>query len=332
MSSLWSKSSRVVIYVKILSYIVKRDTESSDYHTTMLSFEEINSKSIPIAYVGDVEKSSPLHNKVVFLTKPEDVKTREEKRKLEECHQLITGRHETFPETNTLYDFYSEQETKHNLFCKRVAILEGKFYPLPVSQSKTSLTSRVFLSGKPGVGKSYWTGKFLELYQSVYPKNRIYLVSLKDKDESLDGIDGLTRIAPEDFAEIDYNDSLGLFRNSLLIFDDVNSAPKELKKKIITLRNHIIEVGRSYGISVVCTAHTFYGSTDTTCCINNSNIFVVFPANNKTQNLRFLKEKLQLNKQVAQNIINFKSRSVSIITYTSPITVITDKFIQVLDE
>jgi len=154
MSSLWSKSSRVVIYVKILSYIVKRDTESSDYHTTMLSFEEINSKSIPIAYVGDVEKSSPLHNKVVFLTKPEDVKTREEKRKLEECHQLITGRHETFPETNTLYDFYSEQETKHNLFCKRVAILEGKFYPLPVSQSKTSLTSRVFLSGKPGVAEA----------------------------------------------------------------------------------------------------------------------------------------------------------------------------------
>lgn len=52
----------------------------------------------------------------------------------------------------------------------------------------------LFVAGKSGSGKSYYTREYIKQYHKMFPKRDIYLISYLDEDETLDAFDKLQRV------------------------------------------------------------------------------------------------------------------------------------------
>ena len=104
----------------------------------------------------------------------------------------------------------------------------------------------MFICGRNGCGKSTFIQKILKNYTQVYKKRKIILFSLQDFDDKLDPIfKNIQRVdLGPDFAEHPY--TLDELRNSICIFDDVDSIrDKKLKEAVFKLKDDIMKQGRS---------------------------------------------------------------------------------------
>jgi Cdc6-like AAA superfamily ATPase len=94
----------------------------------------------------------------------------------------------------------------------------------------------LFVAGETGAGKSYYVREYAKRYHKMFPDNPIYLISYLDEDETLDAYEEIIRIPA--FTSKFLNECLDLdlkeFRDTLVIFDDIDSVVKRNRKKLYT--------------------------------------------------------------------------------------------------
>lgn len=149
----------------------------------------------------------------------------------------------------------------------------GKIKPLPDFKN----TQRIFISGSTGCGKSYYIRKWLKLYLLVFPERIIYLFSDKKHDESLDTFKNIRRVQIDDDLKKKKPIEPEKFKDSVVIFDDIDSIQdKKLYAIILSLQTSILNRGRSEGITCICTSHLM-NNGQTTKAIYNSCQIIAFP-------------------------------------------------------
>ena len=134
-----------------------------------------------------------------------------------------------------------------------------------------------YFAGPPGSGKSFLVCRYAKSYMKKYPKNKVYLFSEKETDETIDQCKGIKRIQlDESLVEDPLN--WEELHDSLVIFDDVDSiSDKSIKKELAHLANKILMLGRDRNIFIIVTNHNLTNANSTRDILNNCNTITYFP-------------------------------------------------------
>lgn len=209
---------------------------------------------------------------------------------------------------------------------------DGEFIQVP-----TNIIAQrdcAFIPAKAGAGKSVYVSQFLKEYRLLNPNNKVFLFSMKKKDENLDpyihkrvNLDkyiekgGLTI---DDFPE-----------NCVIVFDDIdvldNSKPDHLRDNIFKLMNQVIQVSRSKNISVIQTSHVCLGNQETKHMLNAMTSFTFFTSAISAQVRTALKTYAGLTKEQLKKVLNLKNTRWVTIIFSCPIVVLTQKECFILD-
>jgi len=189
-------------------------------------------------------------------------------------------------------------------------------------------SERIFIAGKAGSGKSCLAALYGSEYQSMFPKNDIYLftkheseVAYKDLDHTEILCTDLKNIDNEPASsEDDEDEPLGpsepsnplqitKFSNSLVIFDDCDHIQdKDISKRLSAFNNDLITAGRKYGIYVVTLMHQLMDYKATRNLLNESNKVFFFNSSSSYHITRYLKTYAGLSPEVIKKIMRLKSR------------------------
>jgi hypothetical protein len=148
----------------------------------------------------------------------------------------------------------------------------------------------LYVFGQSGSGKSYYVQMYANNYKHLYPKNNIYVFSTLDSDkEGLDKIKGIKRIKlSKEFIEDEMIPTVD-FKDSLVIFDDVdNISDKKLKNTVWLYLNNFLQTGRHHKISVAITFHVSAGGNATKMILNEATSLTFFPATIGGRNLKYI--------------------------------------------
>lgn len=206
---------------------------------------------------------------------------------------------------------------------------EDKFQVIPNSHSEREI---LFISGASGSGKSYFIKKYLEEYKKIYPKNKIWLISVLDENEFSKY--GCKKIDVEKLAQVNPDIKLVMkdLSDSLIIFDDSDSFKNKLVKSFVwSLLDNIAQTGRHFGISMAVSSHVLSNYSQTKIILLESHRIVVF-MNNYNQKMKlFLETYANLDKNAIQKLKSIKSRWICI-NKTFPISWISEKQMEIVND
>ena len=176
----------------------------------------------------------------------------------------------------------------------------------------------LFVAGESGSGKSYFIREYAKRYNSMFPKNEIFLISYLDKDKTLDAYKKITRLNcfNNEFMRECLNMKLeDNFQDSLVIFDDIDCiVEKKAKERIYALLFKMLKIGRHTATSVAYLGHELYHSPELKTILNESMTITIFPRFLNFKKLRYLLEEyLGLSKEQIAKIRTIKDRSVTYI-------------------
>jgi hypothetical protein len=192
-----------------------------------------------------------------------------------------------------------------------------------VPNNKTERTCS-YICGQSGSGKSYFTTNFVKEYKKLYPKNSIFVISSIQEDKSIDSLKPI-RINPLHPDFMDDELSSEDFKDSLVIFDDIDVFPTKIKKTILAIVNNILQIGRHFNVSICFTTHNACAGNETKILLAEANIIVVFPKTTGNRALKYLLDNyLGLDKDQIKKIKSLKSRAVSIVR-GYPIAIVSEK-------
>ena len=207
---------------------------------------------------------------------------------------------------------------------KELILYDGYIQQIP-SKEKNQV-DRLYVSGPQGSGKSTYISNFIKEYNKAYPKNPVFIFSRKDEDKAFDKLKPrpIRIMIDEEMLEEPIN--LDELKNSLVIFDDIDTImDKDLNKEIHRLRDDVLECGRSYGISICSSSHQTTNWSKTRNTLLESNSKTIFPKSGAQYSYtRLLKEYNGLNPTQIKKILNLPSRWVTILC-NYPTTVLYDK-------
>jgi hypothetical protein len=174
----------------------------------------------------------------------------------------------------------------------------------------------IYCSGMSGSGKSYYIKNFAQYYQKLYKDQEIYVFSGIEEDSgSLDQIKNLKRVKIFEEGFLDSEFSLEDFKDSLVIFDDlemINNKP--LKTKIMKLQHSMLCGGRHKQISVCVANHSVANGHETKLILNESNTIVLYCKGLGKRVLKYvLDQYLGQDKATIEKITRAKSRWVAIL-------------------
>lgn len=262
-----------------------------------------------------------MHNKTIYLY---DKKYKCCDKHKENCNENCCN--------NCCYTYYhldDDELDKDIKFCSAGA---GSFQQVPTNELYN--TDVNYYTGKRGSGKSTLMGHYAKQYK-LYEKNPIFLFSEKTEDAKLDPY--ITkRISLENYVE-----SGGLTINDfkkpcLCLFDDLDLLKNtkdngNLKEKIYTLRDSIIQIGRSKGLSVCQTSHIATNHEETKHILNGCTTFSFFPHAINEQIKNALKLYLGLSPTQIKKVLELKDAEFITIFHISPNIVMTDKQLFILE-
>ncbi|HMG14193.1 MAG TPA: hypothetical protein VK590_02030 [Saprospiraceae bacterium] len=189
-------------------------------------------------------------------------------------------------------------------------LIGGKFDPLPNFQNLSM--ERPYVFAPAGAGKTVYICKQIEYIKSIFPKKKVYLFSKLEDDESIDEIEPSRILLNEDFLDTELESSM--FRDSICVFDDIDTIKNEdIRKKIIKLRDDLLECGRHDDITIMCTSHIAANNKKTRELLNECSSYTMFPKSGQTHPITYIcKEYLGMNREQIQKILDSKSRWVTI--------------------
>lgn len=177
---------------------------------------------------------------------------------------------------------------------------------------KTSGRSVISCFGTSGSGKTFFCSQWIKLYKKIFPDRPFYLVSEVQEDESLDkreplriSIDASLIKAPVDVSKLG---------SCVFLLDDVDCIKqKKLRDAVYGMRKELLNTGRHYEISTICTNHALLGKEETKDCIRESQYVVIYPRYNTSSHIKtFLDKYLGLSKLMIQYILTRPSRWICI--------------------
>jgi hypothetical protein len=235
--------------------------------------------------------------------------TKKEKRRLAEIiNEKAKERKEPIPKN--LDKFLQKQRTELEL--PQTHYLEQMHIKVPGSERST-----FYIPARSNSGKTTWIANYLEDYLEQFPNNEVYLFSGVPKEEPAFEKFGkkVTVMDLEYFRDnpITKAEELSDFKDSMCIFDDINSIPDlRTKKSVITLRDVILQCGRHENVSCMVTAHQALDNRLTSYPIKESDYFVVFPQANRQQTRSLLSKYADFTKQEVDRVLKLNTRWVEI--------------------
>lgn len=187
-----------------------------------------------------------------------------------------------------------------------------------------------YVAAKSGAGKSTWVGSYIEQYRKLFPENKVILFSLKNEDKALDKYLPIRISLNEEL--FDNPIQLDEIKNSLVIFDDIDSMDEKLSKRskmiklaIMNLKDMILQVGRSYHIYAAITSHNVTDYQKSRIVLQEASMITLFPSSGSTKQLKYcLATYAGLNDEQIDRIKNLPTRWVTV-RLTAPITVIYER-------
>jgi hypothetical protein len=150
---------------------------------------------------------------------------------------------------------------------------------MPYQDSKRGDTRQIlYISGKSGSGKSFYTSLYLKRYSKMFPKNPIYVFSSLLEDKVIDECKNVVRInfKDEKFYKADYTD-IQKFKDSLVLYDDTDMiADPFIQTKIKDLQNLILTTGRHAGVFCIITSHKCCAGIRTALILAESQSITLF--------------------------------------------------------
>ncbi len=142
-------------------------------------------------------------------------------------------------------------------------------------------------------------------------------MSYLEKDATLDAYKEIRRIDAfnSEFLDECLDMDLEDFRDSLVIFDDIDSIVNKKTKEIIYgFLNKMLRLGRHFQISVAYVGHAIYGSNEIKQVLFESQSITIFPRFLTYKKLKYLLEVyLGFSKAQIEKIRAIKDRSVTIV-------------------
>jgi len=171
----------------------------------------------------------------------------------------------------------------------------------------------LYVCGQSGSGKSYFTTKYVKEYKKMFPKRNVYVISSIAEDKSIESLKPkrINVLHPEFmFDEFTAED----FIDSLVIADDVDVFPTKIKKKVLTIINSILQIGRHFNVSLCFTTHNPTNGAETKVLLAEAHIITVFPKATGNRALKYILDSyLGMDKSQIAKLKKLKSRAVSVI-------------------
>ena len=210
-------------------------------------------------------------------------------------------------------------------------LADKHYYQLIPNKSKERQT--LFVAGESGAGKSHFIREYAKTYNKMYKDNPIYLISYLAADETLDAYKVIKRLNVfedkeklflKECMDLDLNEN---FRDSFVIFDDIDSITAKFEKKTIyDFLFKLLRVGRHFNISVAYLGHELYASHELKHILNESMSITFFPKFLNFKKLKYLlAEYFGLNKTDIAKISNIRDRAVTYIKGSDKIILSTTK-------
>jgi hypothetical protein len=205
--------------------------------------------------------------------------------------------------------------------------------PLYVPAPQEKQNRRMFISGAPGSGKSYFINRMLRTFMMTQNgwnyKPKVYVFSCLEHDPSLEeemNKKYFKRIPCGDNTILDIYEKTGQTfsakdfagnsdeQQNWVIFDDIQAIldPK-INKMVEKIKDECMMQARQHNLNVICVAHEMQGGNKTKTNIKLSSDVVVFPQmGNKAQVETFLDQRMHWKDPEIQRVMNLDSRWVMI--------------------
>lgn len=192
---------------------------------------------------------------------------------------------------------------------------DGRIQPLPDFNE----SSRVYVAGPTGSGKSWYSRNLLKQYLKVQPESKIYLFSDVEKDPVLDELPNLKRI-PLNESILDNPFKPEDFLNSICLFDDIDSIENpKVHKAVFNWMNTLLRRGRHENISTIVTSHLITDYKNTRIVLNEVSAITFFPRAGGKQGIEYmLKKYVGLDKTQINKIFTLPSRWVTVYKNANP--------------
>jgi len=215
------------------------------------------------------------------------------------------------PADEKILDLYDRAKAiKDKKIDKELILHDGNIVPVPDINRRAT----IYVTGPSGSGKSTWISNYTAEFKKLFPEKEIILFSRKGDDEVLDKLGPKRMILDESLADDPISpDEL---KHKLVIFDDTDTIPqKKIRDAVTHMKNDILEVGRSYDINIITSAHNVTDYKHSRTILQESDNVVIFPKGGVTRQLRYyLKGYLGLNDAEIKRILNLPSRWIQIYT------------------
>jgi hypothetical protein len=203
-----------------------------------------------------------------------------------------------------------------------------KFQQIPNPNTERQI---LYITGRSGSGKSYYTLHYCMEYKKMYPKRNIYLFSALESDSTLDKLKGLQRFKLSDeFCDDDIQAED--FKDSMVIFDDTDViSSKLIKNKVNQIMNQILQVGRHHNTSCIITTHTACNGGATKIILSEAHSITIFPNGLGGKSMKYLLDSyFGLDKKQIKKIKSLKSRWVTIFR-TFPMAILSENEVYVIN-
>jgi len=144
-----------------------------------------------------------------------------------------------------------------------------------------------FISGASGSGKSHWAREYAKCYKKMYPTRNVYLLSKLQADETLDQLKFLKRVKIDSLVT-DPITSVEVFKESLVLIDDVEGLNKEELAAVAKIRDDIASLGRHWTISLCVLQHLSTNYKDTRMILAEAQRIVLFPHGSSAAQFRYI--------------------------------------------
>lgn len=219
-----------------------------------------------------------------------------------------------------------DDKLKKNKTYQNLALKDGIFQQTPNTTKEREIGVIV---GASGSGKSTYIKKYIQQYKKVYKNRHIYMFSNLAEDETLKGLD-INRIKIGDNL-LEEPITIDDFKESLILFDDIDViSNKFYKNAVYQILNEILEVGRHWKTSCLCTSHLPNGP-NMKRILNESHFFVYFPWGSTRATNYVLENYIGIDKNDMKKIKSTKSRWACVFK-NYPQVVLTEKHIFMLAE
>jgi hypothetical protein len=135
-----------------------------------------------------------------------------------------------------------------------------------------------YIAGASGSGKSYQVRGLAERYKKLFPERDIYLITKLPEDETLDTMKTgkPKRVKIETLLDNPIED-IGIFKDSMVIFDDADTIEGALGKAVQLLIDDIASMGRHHNITMCVATHYLTNYKKTRLLLNEASHFIVYP-------------------------------------------------------